>query len=57
VIGAGGVGLSTLMGARLRGAGCLIAADVVAAKLERARALGRSRQVDVALHYVGTVPV
>lgn len=40
VIGAGGVGLSTLMGARLRGAGCLIAADVVAAKLERARALG-----------------
>jgi Zn-dependent alcohol dehydrogenase len=40
VIGAGGVGLSTLMGARLRGAGCLIAADVVPAKLERARALG-----------------
>jgi Zn-dependent alcohol dehydrogenase len=40
VIGAGGVGLATLMGARLRGAGALIAADVVPAKLERARALG-----------------
>jgi Zn-dependent alcohol dehydrogenase len=40
VVGAGGVGLSALMGARLRGAGCLIAADVVPARLERAKALG-----------------
>ena len=40
VIGAGGVGLSALLGARLRGAGCLIAVDVLPAKLERARALG-----------------
>ena len=40
VIGAGGVGLSVLMGAKLRGAARLIAVDVLAAKLERARAMG-----------------
>ncbi len=40
VIGTGGVGLSALMGARLRGAGKLIAVDIVASKLEKARALG-----------------
>jgi Zn-dependent alcohol dehydrogenase len=40
VIGAGGVGLSTLMGARLRGAALRIAADVVPRKLEKARATG-----------------
>lgn len=40
VIGAGGVGLATLMGARLRGAGLLVAADLVPSRLERARALG-----------------
>lgn len=40
VIGTGGVGLSVLMGARLRGAGRLIAVDVVPGKLEKARALG-----------------
>jgi Zn-dependent alcohol dehydrogenase len=39
-IGAGGVGLSALMGARLRGAARLIAVDVVASKLEKARELG-----------------
>jgi Zn-dependent alcohol dehydrogenase len=39
VIGAGGVGLSTLMGARLRGAERRIAVDVVAGKLERAQSL------------------
>jgi Zn-dependent alcohol dehydrogenase len=40
VIGAGGVGLSALLGARLRGAGRLIAADVEPRKLARARELG-----------------
>ncbi len=40
VIGTGGVGLSVLMGARLRGATTLIAVDVKKNKLERARELG-----------------
>jgi Zn-dependent alcohol dehydrogenase len=40
VIGAGGVGLSTLMGARLRGAALRIAVDVASAKLDKARATG-----------------
>jgi S-(hydroxymethyl)glutathione dehydrogenase / alcohol dehydrogenase len=40
VIGAGGVGLSTLMGARLRGAALRIAVDVVPRKLEKALATG-----------------
>jgi Zn-dependent alcohol dehydrogenase len=40
VIGTGGVGLSVLMGAKLRGAARLIAVDVVPAKLEKARAMG-----------------
>jgi len=40
VIGAGGVGLSTLMGARLRGAALRIAVDIVPRKLEKARELG-----------------
>ena len=40
VIGTGGVGLSVLMGARLRGAAQLIAADVSAWKLAKARELG-----------------
>ncbi len=40
VIGTGGVGLSVLMGARLRGASRLIAVDVAAHKLEKARELG-----------------
>ncbi len=39
VIGAGGVGLSVLMGARLRGATTLIAVDVKPHKLEKAREL------------------
>ncbi|HPG27664.1 MAG: alcohol dehydrogenase catalytic domain-containing protein [Spirochaetaceae bacterium] len=45
VIGAGGVGLSTLMGARLREAERLIAVDVVPAKLARAQALGLATDV------------
>jgi len=40
VIGLGGVGLSVVMGARLAGAGQLVAIDRVAAKLELARELG-----------------
>ncbi len=40
VIGAGGVGLSVLMGAKLRGATTLIAVDVATHKLEKARTLG-----------------
>ena len=40
VIGLGGVGLSVIMGARLAGAGQVVAIDRVAAKLELARELG-----------------
>ena len=40
VIGAGGVGLSVLMGARLRGASTLIAVDLAPQKLAKAKALG-----------------
>jgi len=40
VIGTGGVGLSALMGARLRGAAELIAVDIVARKLSHAQSLG-----------------
>ena len=50
VVGAGGVGLSVLMGARLRGAGCRIAADVVPARLERAKALGLAEHAIDARH-------
>ena len=40
VIGLGGVGLSVVMGARLAGAGAIVAVDRVPAKLELARELG-----------------
>jgi S-(hydroxymethyl)glutathione dehydrogenase/alcohol dehydrogenase len=40
VIGLGGVGLSVVMGARLAGAGRIVAVDRVAAKLDLARELG-----------------
>ncbi len=40
VLGAGGVGLNCVQGARLAGAGQIIAADLVTAKLETARACG-----------------
>ncbi len=40
VIGAGGVGLSAVMGARLAGADPIIVSDLVASKLELARELG-----------------
>jgi Zn-dependent alcohol dehydrogenase len=45
VFGLGGVGLAALLGARVAGAGTLIAVDVVADKLERARALGATHAV------------
>jgi len=46
VIGCGAVGLNALQGARLAGAGTIIAADVGAAKLERAQAFGTTHAVD-----------
>ena len=45
IIGAGGVGLSAVMGARLAGAEPIIVADVDEAKLERARILGATMLV------------
>jgi len=45
VIGAGGVGLSAVMGARLAGAEPIIVADLDEAKLERARILGATTVV------------
>lgn len=46
VIGLGGVGLSTLQGARIAGAEQLIAVDVVPAKLEWAKRMGATDTVD-----------
>jgi len=40
VVGAGGVGLSTMMGAKLRGASTIVALDIAPAKLARALELG-----------------
>jgi S-(hydroxymethyl)glutathione dehydrogenase / alcohol dehydrogenase len=40
VVGAGGVGLSTMMGARVRGATTVIAVDVLARKVDKALELG-----------------
>ena len=45
VIGLGGVGLSAVMGARLAGAGPVVAVDRVAAKLDLARVLGATETV------------
>jgi S-(hydroxymethyl)glutathione dehydrogenase/alcohol dehydrogenase len=47
VIGCGAVGLNALQGAQLANAGTVIAADVGAAKLERAKAFGATHVVDV----------
>jgi len=56
VIGCGAVGLNVLQGARLAGAGRIIAGDVGAARLERARQFGATDTIDVthdgALHEV-----
>lgn len=46
VIGCGGVGLNVIQGARLAGAGHIIAIDANAAKLERARQLGATDTID-----------
>lgn len=48
VLGCGGVGLNVVQGARLAGAGRIIAIDRVPARLERARALGATHCVQVA---------
>jgi S-(hydroxymethyl)glutathione dehydrogenase/alcohol dehydrogenase len=45
VIGLGGVGLSAVMGARLAGAGRIVAVDRVPAKLERAAELGATHGI------------
>jgi Zn-dependent alcohol dehydrogenase len=46
VIGCGGVGLAVVQGAKLAGAGRIVAVDVVPEKLETARALGATDVVD-----------
>jgi S-(hydroxymethyl)mycothiol dehydrogenase len=46
VIGLGGIGLSALQGARIAGAGSIIAVDRVVSKLELARAFGATDVVD-----------
>jgi Zn-dependent alcohol dehydrogenase len=46
VIGLGGIGLAALQGARIAGASRLIAVDLVAAKLESARAFGATDVID-----------
>lgn len=46
VIGCGGVGLSVIQGARLAGAGTIVAVDPVPAKLEMAKAFGATVLVD-----------
>ncbi len=46
VVGCGGVGLSVIQGARLAGAGTIVAVDQVASKLELAAAMGATAVVD-----------
>ena len=46
VIGCGGVGLSCVQGARMAGASRIVAVDVVAAKLDVAKAMGATDVVD-----------
>ena len=46
VFGAGGVGLAAIQGARIAGAGMIIAVDVVEPKLATARELGATHAVD-----------
>jgi Zn-dependent alcohol dehydrogenase len=46
VVGAGGVGLATIMGAKVAGASTIIAADLNDAALERAKALGATHAVN-----------
>jgi Zn-dependent alcohol dehydrogenase len=46
VIGLGGIGLSAVQAARIVGAGRIVAVDLIASKLEAARALGATDTVD-----------
>jgi S-(hydroxymethyl)glutathione dehydrogenase/alcohol dehydrogenase len=46
VIGAGGIGLSAIQGARISGANKIIAVDMVESKLELAQAMGATHVVD-----------
>jgi Zn-dependent alcohol dehydrogenase len=46
IMGAGGVGLSAVMGARLAGADPIVVADIDDAKLEKARQLGATQVVN-----------
>lgn len=46
VVGAGGVGLSVIMGARLQSPSCVIAVDVADAKLELAKRFGATHTVN-----------
>jgi S-(hydroxymethyl)glutathione dehydrogenase/alcohol dehydrogenase len=46
VFGAGGVGLAVIQGARIAGAGMIIAVDVFEHKLEQALELGATHTVD-----------
>jgi len=46
VYGAGGVGLAVIQGARIAGAGMIIAVDVFEKKLAQARELGATHTVD-----------
>lgn len=48
VFGAGGVGLSAILGARLRGAGQIVAIDPIASKRSLALSIGATRAVDPA---------
>jgi S-(hydroxymethyl)glutathione dehydrogenase/alcohol dehydrogenase len=47
VIGAGGVGLNSVQGATLSGAAIIVAVDVVAGKLEAARAFGATHTISL----------
>ncbi|WP_411732731.1 Zn-dependent alcohol dehydrogenase [Paeniglutamicibacter sp.] len=49
VIGCGGVGLNVIQGARLAGAGRIIAIDRVASKLDHARKMGATDVIDASL--------
>lgn len=48
VTGCGGVGLNAIQGARISGAGAVIAVDIVESKLELAKRLGATHVVDAA---------
>lgn len=47
VLGCGGVGLNVVQGARLAGAGCIIAIDRVPARLQHAKSLGATHCIQV----------